>query len=96
VGEADLPLALDLIKAGRDGPPAPAAMEAIGRRHGVDPYRAAYVVTKFGAGLLMVWRGLSPGEAAEAFGTPLAVPTPEELEAIRALAPGIKSSLGVR
>ncbi|MDR1313853.1 MAG: hypothetical protein LBQ12_09190 [Deltaproteobacteria bacterium] len=97
VTEADLGLAVDLIRQGREGNATAADMEALARRHKVDdPYRAAYVASRFGAGFLMLKRGATPAQIQELYGTPLAVPSAAELEAIGALLPKIEAELGLK
>ncbi|MDR1042080.1 MAG: hypothetical protein LBR80_18305 [Deltaproteobacteria bacterium] len=97
VTEADLDLAVDLIARGREGNATAADMETLAKRHKVEePFRAAYVAARFGAGILMLRQGATPEQIQEFYGTPLAVPSDEELESIRAMLPRIEARLGLK
>ncbi|MDR1313857.1 MAG: hypothetical protein LBQ12_09210, partial [Deltaproteobacteria bacterium] len=85
--EADVPGALELFRAITTDP-NPQTLMDIGKRHGFDEHRVAYVTTKFGTGLLIVTPGgMTKDQAAEQIGNPLAVPTDSELEVIRGALP---------
>jgi hypothetical protein len=95
VTAADMPLAVDLLKAGRSGGATDKAIEELARKHGADPYRAAFVASRFGAGLLMLSNpNITPARIAEIYGTPLAVPAPAELEMIRSNETRLKAAIG--
>jgi hypothetical protein len=97
VTEADLDLAVDLIRSGRDGKASASDMEAMAKRHRVDdPFRAAYVASRFGAGILMLRRGATAADIETLYGTPLAVPSEAELRTVRELLPKVESRLGLK
>jgi hypothetical protein len=66
-------------------PKEQAKAEAI-RRHRLNPARGEYVVTKSAIGLRMLGRNGPDAKAVtEQFGTPLAVPTPDEMRLLQGL-----------
>jgi hypothetical protein len=72
-------------------------MEAVARKHKVDdPNRAAYVASRFGAAMLMLRQGATAGDIEQFYGTPLAVPSPGELETITSILPELESRLGLK
>ncbi|MDR2612856.1 MAG: hypothetical protein LBG06_08535 [Deltaproteobacteria bacterium] len=93
----EMQLAVEIMKAGRDDPATAAGeVEALARKHGTDPLRAAYVTCKYGAGLLMLGRGMAASQIAAIYGTSQAVPTPAELEVIRSVESRLKAALDWR
>ncbi|MDR3154657.1 MAG: hypothetical protein LBW85_10420 [Deltaproteobacteria bacterium] len=82
--EAEIPAALELLKAGQSQDSANQAMSTVIEQHGITQERAMYLVTKLLTFLdLSVQPNVSPGEVAARFGSPLALPTPEEVETLK-------------
>ncbi|MDR1315101.1 MAG: hypothetical protein LBQ12_15780 [Deltaproteobacteria bacterium] len=96
ITEADVPAALELIRAMREDASAE-EVAAVGLRYGYDEARVAFVATKFSTGLMMLAEDnpLSREEVAAMTGSPLGVPTPAELEVIRGALPQIKAGWGI-
>jgi hypothetical protein len=80
----DVPAALDCLQEMKNDEPRPERMADIAAMHGVTVERLAYLSARFmtGAALLMDG-GPTREEIVEQAGTPLALPTPDELEVIR-------------
>ncbi|MDR2612855.1 MAG: hypothetical protein LBG06_08530 [Deltaproteobacteria bacterium] len=94
VTEADVPAALELLRANPENSTAE-TFYGVGQRHGLDPRRTDYVAVKFLTGVLALTAGMTRDQVAMQFGTPLAYPTDGELEVVRGNLPAIKSALGL-
>ncbi|MDR3154656.1 MAG: hypothetical protein LBW85_10415 [Deltaproteobacteria bacterium] len=82
--EADVSTAVALLRAAQD-PAGAAAVRDVAESRGLTPERTAYLVTKLSTGAeLLVRPNISRDELSTRFGTPLAIPTAEELEILRA------------
>jgi hypothetical protein len=80
----DVPAALDAMREVDRGTPSPKRMAEIARTHGTTVQRLNFLVVKFLAGgALLDPDGLSAAQLEAEAGTPLVIPTPDELEVIR-------------
>jgi hypothetical protein len=88
ITEKDIPAAKALLTSARVDR-AGSALGVIGAEYGYDEARILYVTTKILAGisLLTPEMGMNEDSVAEIHGTRLAVPTPGELDVIRAHLP---------
>ncbi|MDR1037940.1 MAG: hypothetical protein LBT40_15660 [Deltaproteobacteria bacterium] len=84
VTKADVPAALAAMREMGKDDMDPARMAAIAGENGITEERLAFLIIKFlsGAALLSP-NGPTTSEVAAQMGSPLAVPTPDELEVIR-------------
>jgi hypothetical protein len=92
---SDVPAAVELLTGIRTLA-SDEAMRAIGDKYGLNDDRMAYIVGKFisGAGLLSPDAHVTEESLVKQFGSPLVIPTPEELEVIRGSLTQIKDALG--
>ncbi|MDR1081382.1 MAG: hypothetical protein LBQ79_10585 [Deltaproteobacteria bacterium] len=82
---ADVPAALAALRELTGERPDPARLEAIAREHGTTQARLAFLTIKFqGGAALLAPDGPTAAQLEADAGTPLAIPTPAELEVIRA------------
>ncbi|MDR1037941.1 MAG: hypothetical protein LBT40_15665 [Deltaproteobacteria bacterium] len=82
--QADVPAALAALREMNNDSPDPARMEAIATEHGITQERLGFLIVKFVSGAaLLSPDGPSAAELETQAGTPLAIPTPEEMEVIR-------------
>ncbi|MDR1036521.1 MAG: hypothetical protein LBT40_08110 [Deltaproteobacteria bacterium] len=93
VTEADVPAGLELLAA-IHADSERSELTAIGKRHGMDEARTVYVYTKFAAAYLLLEPGSLPEETvAESLGSRNFLPTPAELDVMRAHAAEIHAAL---
>jgi hypothetical protein len=92
---SDLEAAPEIARADFRVPPDSDA-RAFSERTGIDADRAMRLLAEPAAGPIILKGGVAEGEAAEAVGTTLALPSAAELEAVRGWAPNLKEALAAR
>ncbi|MDR1036523.1 MAG: hypothetical protein LBT40_08120 [Deltaproteobacteria bacterium] len=98
LSDLDIPAAVELLgllnsPAGR-GPVREADLAEIAARHGLDSRRLRFAHLKIVAGVASMLAGdLSRSAAVELAGSPMAVPSPQELDVIRWHLPEIAAAL---
>ncbi|MDR1036526.1 MAG: hypothetical protein LBT40_08135 [Deltaproteobacteria bacterium] len=96
ISASDANVVIDMLNLTRTGNTNEAAVREIAQRHGYDDMRLTYVTTKFMAGMLLLSPMAPPSaEVARQLGTPLALPTPAELEAVRSVLPQLLTAAGM-
>ncbi|MDR1314268.1 MAG: hypothetical protein LBQ12_11390 [Deltaproteobacteria bacterium] len=82
VTAAEVPVALEILAASKKDSP-PEETLALGAKAGMDERRVMFVTSKLMAAFLMLKLGSTAEATGEQMRTPLAVPTPEELDVLR-------------
>ncbi|MDR1037934.1 MAG: hypothetical protein LBT40_15630 [Deltaproteobacteria bacterium] len=95
VTQADVPAALEFLRAVGSGDPTPDDMHEIAVRHNLTDQRLAFIGTKFMTGILMlVPNGPSREDIIKNAGSPLAVPNAAELEIVRGVYDQVRNQPG--
>jgi hypothetical protein len=79
----EIPIAADALRLSARNA-SDEQIDRLASRSGITKERLDFIVTKVSAGVIMIARPDDADEAASAAGTPSALPTPAELELVRA------------